>query len=95
MALRLTRRLLVAKPPAEQGWATRDSAGPAPVGLGWIRRHARQIVEMTDKALISGDSGEQLRALIESNRLAHKIKVDAHQSFSAASGGMAHLEDYP
>lgn len=100
MALRMTRRILApsSKLSLSQGWTPRDPHdrnGPAPIGLGWIRKNAEHIVKMADEALKSGDNGEQLRALAESNRLAYKIRVEAHRSFSAASGGIAHLEDYP
>ena len=92
----MTRRLLVVNSSVVQGWAARDPrdpAGPAPIGLDWIRKYARQIVEMTDNAITSGDNGEQLRALAESNRLADKIKADARRAFRAASGGIARLDD--
>jgi len=92
----MTRRLLAANSSVGQGWTARDPrdpAGPARIGLDWIRSHAHQIFEMTDNAIRSGDNGDQLRALAESNRLAYKIKADAHRAFRAASGGIARLED--
>jgi len=95
MALRITRRLLEARPSVRE-WPARDPTDkgiPSYVGLTWIRAHAQEIVEMTDAALKSGDLGEHLRVIAESNRLGQKIRVQAHQTFRSASGGIAHLED--
>lgn len=90
----MTRRLLTTEHPPGPGWAARDPRdpnGPAPRGLAWIRVHAERIAKMSKKAIETGDSGDQLRAIAESARLAQEIKDQARQSFTETSGGIASL----